>query len=97
MKVLSGWESLIVVGGVECMSRVPMGSDGGSMSSDPRVSFKTPFIPQGIGARLNSNYRKFSRKDVDQLLSRAKLKQLGQNREKESLSQLFLFVIKMGS
>ncbi len=66
MKVLSGWENLIVAGGVECMSRVPMGSDGGPMSSDPHVSFKTPFIPQGIGADLIATIEKFSRKDVDQ-------------------------------
>ena len=65
MKVLSGWEELVVAGGVECMSRVPMGLDGGPMSSDPKVSFKTPFIPQGIGADLIATIEKFSRRDVD--------------------------------
>ena len=65
MKVLSGWENLIVAGGVESMSRVPMGSDGGPMASDPKVSFKTPFIPQGIGADLIATIENFSKKDVD--------------------------------
>ena len=74
MKVLSGWENLIVAGGVECMSRVPMGSDGGPMASDPKVSFKTPFIPQGIGADLIATIEKFSRKDVDQFALESQIK-----------------------
>ena len=52
MKVRSGWEELIVAGGVESMSRVPMGSDGGAMMEDPRVSAKIGYVPQGIGADL---------------------------------------------
>ena len=81
MKVLSGWESLIVVGGVECMSRVPMGSDGSPMSSDPRVSFKTPFIPQGIGADLIATIEKFSRKDVDQFALESQIKAIRAKQE----------------
>ena len=49
-KIASGWEDLVVAGGVESMSRVPMGSNGGAMASDPGFAVKTSFVPQGIGA-----------------------------------------------
>ena len=49
-KVASGWEQLVVAGGVECMSRVPMGSDGGSMTGDAAFAIQESFVPQGIGA-----------------------------------------------
>ncbi|MFC9287213.1 beta-ketoacyl synthase N-terminal-like domain-containing protein, partial [Streptomyces sp. NPDC057052] len=49
-KVRSGWERLVIAGGVESMSRVPMGSDGGPMAADPETAFDTYFVPQGIGA-----------------------------------------------
>ncbi|MEE4245548.1 MAG: beta-ketoacyl synthase N-terminal-like domain-containing protein, partial [Kangiellaceae bacterium] len=52
MKIRSGWESLVVAGGVECMSRIPMGSDGGAWALDPETNFHTGFMPQGIGADL---------------------------------------------
>ena len=65
MKVRSGWEDLIVSGGVECMSRVPMGSDGGSMAFEPKVNFRTQFVPQGIGADLIATLGGHSREDVD--------------------------------
>ena len=61
MKVRSGWEELIVAGGVESMSRVPMGSDGGAMMEDPRVSSKVNYVPQGIGADLIATLEGFSR------------------------------------
>lgn len=64
-KVRSGWEDLIVAGGVESMSRVPMGSDGGAMAMDPVVSRKMGFVPQGISADLIASLEGFSRKDVD--------------------------------
>jgi acetyl-CoA C-acetyltransferase len=64
-KVRSGWEDLIVAGGVESMSRVPMGSDGGAWALDPETSLKTQFIPQGIGADLIATLEAFSREDVD--------------------------------
>ena len=66
MKVRSGWEDLVVAGGVESMSRVPMGSDGGSMAFEPKVNSKTDFVPQGIGADLIATMEGFSRKDVDE-------------------------------
>lgn len=65
MKVKSGWEDLVVAGGVECMSRWPMGSDGGAMAMDPRVNDKMGFVPQGIGADLIATMENFSRADVD--------------------------------
>ncbi len=65
MKIRSGWENLIVAGGVECMSRVPMGSDGGSMAFEPKVNLKTQFIPQGIGADLIATLGGHNREDID--------------------------------
>ncbi|MFS1524995.1 acetyl-CoA C-acetyltransferase [Microbulbifer sp. 2304DJ12-6] len=64
-KVRSGWEHLIVAGGVESMSRVPMGSDGGAWAMDPRTAIDTGFVPQGIGADLIATLGDFSREDVD--------------------------------
>ena len=65
MKVRSGWADLIVAGGVECMSRVPMGSDGGSLAFEPKVNLRTQFVPQGIGADLIATLGGHSREDVD--------------------------------
>ena len=65
MKIRSGWEQLVVAGGIESMSRVPMGSDGGAMGSDPETSFGTHFMPQGIGADLIATLDGFSRAEVD--------------------------------
>ncbi|MCG3171333.1 MAG: putative acyltransferase [Pseudomonadales bacterium] len=65
MKIRSGWEQLVVAGGVESMSRVPMGSDGGAMGVDPETSLDTHFMPQGIGADLIATLDGFSRNDVD--------------------------------
>lgn len=64
-KVASGWDNLIVAGGVECMSRVPMGSNGGAMGGDPGFSLKTGFVPQGIGADMIATIDGYSREDVD--------------------------------
>lgn len=64
-KVASGWEDLVVAGGVECMSRVPMGSNGGPMASDPAFAAKTGFVPQGIGADTIATLADWSREDVD--------------------------------
>jgi acetyl-CoA C-acetyltransferase len=66
MKVRSGWENLIVAGGVESMSRVPMGTDGGALAYDPAVSGKVKFVPQGIGADLIATIEGFTRQDVDE-------------------------------
>ncbi|MES2820832.1 MAG: acetyl-CoA C-acetyltransferase [Pseudomonadota bacterium] len=65
MKVRSGFEDLVVVGGVESMSRVPMGSDGGAWVMDPATNLHTHFTPQGIGADLIATLEGFSRADVD--------------------------------
>jgi acetyl-CoA C-acetyltransferase len=64
-KVASGFEDLVVAGGVESMSRVPIGSDGGAWSQDPQTSFDTAFVPQGIGADLIATLEGFTREAVD--------------------------------
>ena len=64
-KVASGWEDLVLAGGVESMSRVPMGSDGGAWSMDPETSYDTMFVPQGVGADLIATIEGFTRDDVD--------------------------------
>jgi acetyl-CoA C-acetyltransferase len=64
-KVRSGWEDLVVAGGVESMSRVPMGSDGGAWAQDPETSLNTQFIPQGISADLIATLEGFTREQVD--------------------------------
>ncbi|MFE7356968.1 acetyl-CoA C-acetyltransferase [Streptomyces sp. NPDC057543] len=65
-KVRSGWEDLVLAGGVESMSRVPMGSDGGAWAMDPMTNFDTGFAPQGVGADLIATIEGFSRRDVDE-------------------------------
>ncbi|MFI9163346.1 acetyl-CoA C-acetyltransferase [Kitasatospora aureofaciens] len=64
-KVRSGWEDLILAGGVESMSRVKMASDGGAWFADPMTSYETNFVPQGIGADLIATIEGLSRADVD--------------------------------
>ncbi len=64
-KVRSGWDDLVYAGGVESMSRVPMGSDGGAMMSDPATNYDAFIVPQGIGADLIATLEGFSRDDVD--------------------------------
>lgn len=64
-KVRSGWDSLIVAGGVESMSRVPMGSDGAAWAMDPEIAYDSYFVPQGISADLIATIEGFSRDDVD--------------------------------
>ena len=70
-KVASGWEDLVLAGGVESMSRVPMGSDGGAWAMDPETNYDTSFIPQGIGADLIATIEEFSREDVDAYAARS--------------------------
>ena len=65
MRVRSGFEDLILAGGVESMSRVKMGSDGGAWAMDPRTALDTSFVPQGIGADLIATIEGYSREDVD--------------------------------
>jgi acetyl-CoA C-acetyltransferase len=64
-KVRSGWEDLVVAGGVESLSRVPMGTDRGPWACDPETAFETAFIPQGISADLIATLEGFSREQVD--------------------------------
>ncbi|MFJ3670428.1 acetyl-CoA C-acetyltransferase [Streptomyces sp. NPDC090106] len=64
-KVRSGWEDLVLAGGVEAMSRTPMGSDGGAWATDPLTNHTTGFVPQGIGADLIATLEGFTRHDVD--------------------------------
>ena len=64
-KVRSGWEDLLLAGGVESMSRVPMASDGGAWAMDPEVSYATSFVPQGISADLIATIEGFDRDAVD--------------------------------
>ena len=64
-QVRSGWAQLGIAGGVECMSRVPMGMDGGAWAMDPETAYDTYFIPQGISADLIATIEGFSREDVD--------------------------------
>ncbi len=71
MKIRSGWEHLVVAGGVESMSRVPMGSDGGAWAMDPETNMSTGFMPQGIGADLIATLGGYSREDVDKFAVRS--------------------------
>lgn len=64
-QIMAGQSDLAIGGGVECMSRVPMGSDSGAMHADPAIAYKTYFVPQGIGADLIATKFGFSREDVD--------------------------------
>lgn len=64
-KILGGWEEAVVAGGVESMSRLPMGSDGGALLFDPELMVATKHVPQGISADLIATIEGFSRTDVD--------------------------------
>jgi acetyl-CoA C-acetyltransferase len=64
-KVRSGFEDFVLAGGVESMSRVPMGSDGGAWAMDPLTNYDAGFVPQGIGADLIATLEGWSRTDVD--------------------------------
>src|ERR1700729_3220615 len=70
-KVASGWEHLVLAGGVESMSRVPIGSDGGAWAMDPETAYDTYFVPQGISADLIATIEGFSREQVDQYAARS--------------------------
>src|ERR1700743_994583 len=70
-KVASGWEDLVFAGGVESMSRVPMGSDGGAWAMDPETHYDTSFVPQGVSADLIATIEEFSREDVDAYAARS--------------------------
>ncbi len=73
-KVRSGWEDLVVAGGIESMSRVPMGSDRGAWACDPQTSIDTAFIPQGISADLIATLEGFERDEVDEFALKSQKK-----------------------
>ncbi len=64
-KVMTGEAEMTIGGGVESMSRVAMGSDGGAWASNPEIAFKSYFVPQGISADLIATKYGYSRDDVD--------------------------------
>ena len=70
-KIRSGWDEVVLAGGVESMSRVPMGTDGGSWALDPATNYDTYFSPQGIGADLIATIEGFTREDVDRYAERS--------------------------
>jgi acetyl-CoA C-acetyltransferase len=70
-KVASGWEDLVFAGGVESMSRCPMGSDGGAWALDPETNYDTSFIPQGVSADLIATLEGFDRETVDSYAARS--------------------------
>ncbi len=70
-KVASGFEDLVLAGGVESMSRIPMGTDGGAWAMDPETNYDTGFVPQGIGADLIATIEGYTRDDVDAFAARS--------------------------
>ncbi|MCG7266717.1 acetyl-CoA C-acetyltransferase [Corynebacterium sp. ACRQJ] len=70
-KIRSGWDDLVFVGGVESMSRVPMGSDGGALAMDPASNFYNDFIPQGISADIIASLDGLTREDLDAFAARS--------------------------
>nr|WSZ19759.1 acetyl-CoA C-acetyltransferase [Streptomyces canus] len=73
-KIRSGWDELVIGGGVESMSRVPMGSDGGAMAADPATAYDTRFIPQGVAADLLATMEGFTREDLDAYALRSQVR-----------------------
>ncbi|WP_410875879.1 acetyl-CoA C-acetyltransferase [Nocardia sp. A7] len=73
-KVRSGWEQLVIAGGVESMSRIPLGSDGGAWAMDPITNYESYFVPQGVSADLIATIEGFTREDVDAFAVRSQQK-----------------------
>ena len=76
-KIASGWEDLVLAGGVESMSRIPIGSDGGAWALDPETNYATAFVPQGISADLIATLEGFTRDDVDAYALRSQQRAAG--------------------
>ena len=91
MKIRSGWENLIIAGGIESMSRVPMGSDLGSMAYEPKVSFNNSYVPQGIGADLIATIDGFSRKELDDLALQSQKRAFEANQKKRFRSMIPIY------
>ncbi|GAB2960028.1 acetyl-CoA C-acetyltransferase [Amycolatopsis acidiphila] len=70
-KVRSGWDRLVIAGGVESMSRLPLGSDGGAWMNDPETNYATSYIPQGVSADLIATIEGFTRDTVDSYAERS--------------------------
>ena len=64
-QIMSGQSQMTIGGGVESLSRVPMGSDGGAMVADPSVAIQNYFVPQGVSADMIASKYGYSRDDVD--------------------------------
>lgn len=64
-RVMSGMEDLMVAGGVESMSRIPMGASGGALFFDSELMGKVGFVSQGVSADLIATLGRYNRKDVD--------------------------------
>ena len=91
MKIRSGWENLIIAGGIESMSRVPMGSDLGSMVYEPKVSFSNNYVPQGIGADLIATIDGFSRKELDDIALQSQKRAFEANQKKRFRSMIPIY------
>ena len=91
MKIRSGWENLIVSGGIECMSRVPIGADGGPMAFETKVASRTNYVPQGIGADLIATIEGFTRRDLDAyaLMSQKRASEAIKNKRFRSLVPIY--------
>ena len=91
MKIRSGWENLIVSGGIECMSRVPIGADGGPMAFETKVASRTNYVPQGIGADLIATIEGFTRQDLDAyaLMSQQRASEAIKNKRFRSIVPIF--------
>jgi acetyl-CoA C-acetyltransferase len=71
MKVRSGWENLVVAGGIESMSRIPMMADGGAYVTKPMVNLELNFVPQGVSADLIATLNGYTREELDQFALRS--------------------------
>ena len=91
MKIRSGWEDLIVSGGIECMSRVPIGADGGPMAFETKVASRTNYVPQGIGADLIATIEGFTRQNLDAyaLMSQKRASKAIKNKRFRSLVPIY--------
>ncbi len=70
-KVAAGWDELVLAGGVESMSRVPMGSDGGAWAADPATAMRLGFTPQGVSIDLLATIEDISREMLDTYAARS--------------------------
>ncbi|MFK8057474.1 MAG: acetyl-CoA C-acetyltransferase [Saprospiraceae bacterium] len=91
-RIAAGWDDLIVAGGVESMSRVPLGSDGGPLLDNPSLMLETSAIPQGISADLIASLQSFTREELDTFALQSQ--QRAENARKKELFKKSIVVIK---